>query len=449
LGPINLLGLSFSEAKDLIEKKVEAELIGTKAFLSLQELRSISVYLLGQAYKPGKYTMSGLSTVTNALFISGGVNKEGSLRNIKIKRGDKVIKKFDFYDLLNGSLKSDERLQDGDVVFIPFIENRVKLGGSFKRPHIYEFIPGETVKDAVKLAGGLKSDVLDAKLEISSVNKDLYERSLSYANVNSNLKLRDRDSINVNSTSGIKVQTIKISGEVVNPGEFSIQKGDTILSIIERAGGYTEDSFPEGGVYLRKSIAEQQKEGFKRTADELEKTLVNIVSAGDVMELTEFAFAPITNLIEKLRSIEPVGRQVADLTWLSLKTDPYKNFKVRNGDQLHIPQRPNSISVLGEVLNPSTLRYEPSFSLEDYLSLSGGLTDQADRSKILIISPSGQARTPRKTLFARNSNEILPGSTVVVTRDSKPWDAIKLTEVITPILADLATSAAAIAAISD
>ena len=154
-------------------------------------------------------------------------------------------------------------------------------------------------------------------------------------------------------------------------------------------------------------------------------------------------------MIDKLRSIEPVGRQVADLTWLSLKTDPYKNFKVRNGDELHIPQRPNSISVLGEVLNPSTLRYEPSFALEDYLSLSGGLTDQADRSKILIISPSGQARTPRKALFARNSNEILPGSTVVVTRDSKPWDAIRLTEVITPILADLATSAAAIAAISD
>ena len=450
LGPINLLGLSFSDAKKLIEKKVETEFIGTKVFLSLQELRSISVYLLGQAYKPGKYTMSGLSTITNALFVSGGVNKEGSLRTIQIKRGGKLIGNFDFYDfLLNGSLESDVRLIDGDVIFIPFIENRVKLGGSFKRPDLYEFIPGETIQDAIRLAGGLKSDVLDTQLEISSVDKDLFKRQISYTDINSQIKLKDLDSVNVNSTSGLDVKTIKVSGEVYKPGEYSIQVGDTVLDILERAGGYTEASYPEGAVFLRKSTAKQQKEGFIRTADELENTMINIITEGTIPELTEFTFAPLNALIARLRTVDPLGRQVADLTWLSLKTDPYKNFRVQDGDEIFVPERPNSVSVLGEVLNPSTLRYEPSYSLSDYLSLSGGLSNQADKERILIIFPNGQAKTPRSGLFQRNTNLILPGSTIVVTRDSQPWDAIKLTTVITPILADLATSAAAIAAISD
>jgi protein involved in polysaccharide export with SLBB domain len=384
------------------------------------------------------------------LFVSGGVNKEGSLRAIQIKRGGKLIGNFDFYDfLLNGSLESDVRLIDGDVIFIPFIENRVKLGGSFKRPDLYEFIPGETIQDAIRLAGGLKSNVLDAQLEISSVDKDLFKRQISYTDINSQIKLNDLDSINVNSTSGIDVKTIKVSGEVYKPGEYSIQAGDTVLDILERAGGYTQTSYPEGAVFLRKSTAKQQKEGFLRTADELENTMINTITEGTISDLTEFTFAPLNALILRLRTIDPLGRQVADLTWLSLKTDPYKNFRVQDGDEIFVPERPNSVSVLGEVLNPSTLRYEPSYSLSDYLSLSGGLSNQADRERILIIFPNGQAKTPRSGLFQRNTNLILPGSTIVVTRDSQPWDAIKLTTVITPILADLATSAAAIAAISD
>ena len=90
--------------------------------------------------------MSGLSSVSNALFVSGGVNEQGSLRNIQIKRNNKVISTYDFYDfLLKGSVDSDVVLQDGDVIFIPFIENSVNLGGAFKRPHRYEFVEGESV----------------------------------------------------------------------------------------------------------------------------------------------------------------------------------------------------------------------------------------------------------------------------------------------------------------
>ena len=132
LGPVNLMGMTFQDATTFLQNKVKTELIGSEISVSLKKLRSISIYVLGEAYKPGTYTVSALSTVVNALFISGGVNETGSLRNIQVKRNNKIIARYDFYDfLLNGSLSTDVRLQDGDVVFIPFIENKVKIGGAY------------------------------------------------------------------------------------------------------------------------------------------------------------------------------------------------------------------------------------------------------------------------------------------------------------------------------
>ena len=260
LGPLNLLGMSFKDASEFIKNETSKRLIGMSASISIAELRSISVYVLGEAYKPGKYTMSGLSNVSNALFISGGVNKKGSLRNIEIKRDNETISNYDFYDfLLNGSTKSDIRLQDGDVIFIPFIENKVKVGGSFKRPHLYEFIEGETINDAIYFAGGLKSDVVpSSSIELSSLDKNTLTRDLFYISLNSTdleRKLVNEDVINVASRSGVNQRTITLSGEVMNPGEYSILEGDSILDILQRAGGYTERGYSQGAIYLREKVA--------------------------------------------------------------------------------------------------------------------------------------------------------------------------------------------------
>lgn len=454
LGPVNLMGLTFQNANNMLQEKVRSELIGTEVFISLEELRSISVYLLGEAYKPGKFTLSGLTSVSNALISSGGVNKQGSLRTIQVKRNNSIVGEFDFYDfLLYGSAENDIRLLDGDIIFIPLIENKVRIGGSFKRPHLYEIIPGETFEDAVKLAGGFMTDVnTNSKIEVSRINRSIYERELLYIDMLSedmSGKLVDGDSINVFSTAGLGIKTVELSGEVNFPGDYSLQEGDTILDIINRAGGYTEDSYSEGAVFLRNSTAKSQKEAFIRSADELEKTLVNIISSGTIQNVTAFSLAPISDLITRLRESEPLGRQVVEVDLMTLKSDPYANFRLQDGDKLHIPKRPYSISVVGEVLNSTTLRFKPGNSINEYISLAGGLSEQADKDKIFVIFPNGQAKILQNRLFSKGDSQLLPGSTIVVARDARPWDAIKLTEVITPILADLATSAAAIAAISD
>ncbi len=451
LGPVLLVGYTFDEATNILNKKVEQSLIGTEITITLKELRSISIYLLGEAYKPGQYTVSGLSSVTNALFVSGGVNQFGSLRNIQIKRNNETVGVYDFYDfILKGNSKSDIRLMDGDVIFIPFIENIVRMGGAFKRPAIFEFKSGETVSDAINLAGGYTSTVPpNPTLEISYIEEKDFVRKFLASDSSEILdrQLINEDSINVSSLSGMTSEIITITGEVQKPGDYFIQRGETILDVLKRAGGYTDQSYPEGAVYLRKEVARMQKMAFERSADELENTIIEIITKGTVANFNEFTLTPISTLIRKLRSAEPPGRMVVDVDYLNLKTNLSNNFLAQGGDSLYIPKRPNSISIVGEVLNSSTLTFQPSFNVNNYISYAGGLNSSADKTRIFVIYPDGRSELTKRTLFS-SSNTLIPGSTIVVPRDSRPFDAFQITSIITPILADLATSAAAIAAIS-
>ena len=452
LGPVNLTGMTYGEASKYIQDKAKSELIGTQINISIREVRSVGVYVLGEAYKPGKYLLSGLSTVTNALFISGGVNKKGSLRNIQIKRDNKTVATYDFYDfLLKGSLDSEVTLQDGDIIFIPFIENSVIMGGAFKRPHRYEFKEGETLGDVVELAGGFDTEVMDgSRIELSTLDRSASTRSLTYLNLAEDAKklIKDGDVLNVSFTSGLTPQSITLTGEVKNPGDYSIRPGETILEIINRAGGYTDEAYFQGAVFLRKAVAKSQKEAFARSADQLENTIVDVITNNAGSSISESTLVPLSNLITKLGLEEPPGRMVVDLDILKLKTDPIANFPVKNRDSLFIPERPSFVSIVGEVLNATTVGFNPDLSVDEYIDLAGGLNDAADRDKIFVILPDGKSQLVKRSLFS-SSTYILPGSTIVITRDSRPFDAISLTQIITPILADLATSAAAIAAISD
>lgn len=452
LGPVNVTGMTYGEASKYIQDKAKSELIGTQINISIREVRSVGVYVLGEAYKPGKYLLSGLSTVTNALFISGGVNKKGSLRNIQIKRDNKTVATYDFYDfLLKGSLDSEVTLQDGDIIFIPFIENSVIMGGAFKRPHRYEFKEGETLGDVVELAGGFDTEVIDgSRIELSTLDRSASTRSLTYLNLAEDAKklIKDGDVLNVSFTSGLTPQSITLTGEVKNPGDYSIRPGETILEIINRAGGYTDEAYFQGAVFLRKAVAKSQKEAFARSADQLENTIVDVITNNAGSSISESTLVPLSNLITKLRLEEPPGRMVVDLDTLKLKTDPIANFPVKNRDSLFIPERPSFVSIVGEVLNATTVGFNPDLSVDEYIDLAGGLNDAADRDKIFVILPDGKSQLVKRSLFS-SSTYILPGSTIVITRDSRPFDAISLTQIITPILADLATSAAAIAAISD
>jgi len=459
LGPVNLVGFTFSEAQEHLKKRIKEKLdelsiagsVDTEISINLNRLRSITVYVLGEAYKPGSYTLSALSTITNTLFLSGGVNKLGSLRNIQIKREGKLVTTYDLYDLLiKGDTTTDIRLQDGDTIFIPFIKDKVTLGGAFKRPHLYELLDGETLEDVISFAGGFNSEVgFNPEIELSTINRVSNKREISKVVYNENAKNRkilDGDGLTVPEISGLKPSTIELTGEFKNPGVYSIGEGDTVLDIVSKAGGYTNSAFVEGGMYLREEVAKIEEEGFKRTADNLEELLFNVVQDGSI-DVTEFTFLPIITVIERLRAIEPVGRVVMSLDTLELKTDPYSNFEVRDGDRIHVPKRPSSVSVVGEVLAATSIQFYPEKKVSDYIGAAGGLNSQADRDAIYIISPDGQAELYERKYLRGSNIELIPGSTIVVSRDSRPWDAINMAQILTPIFANLAISAASIAAI--
>ena len=458
IGPISLAGLTFEQAKEVVSGKVKEDLVGTDVSIAITELRSITVYVLGQAYLPGSYTLSGLSSITNALFVSGGVNEEGSLRNIQLKRDGKIIKTYDFYDfLVFGDASNDVRLLDGDTLFIPYIENTFEAIGSFKRPYLYELKIGETLSDVIKLVGGFTSEVgIEPTIELNTVNSDFNSRdiiNLSYTESNLARIIKNGDVIATREIKALHYEYVTLSGEVNSPGSYSIKPGDTLLDVLNRAGGYTKSSYPLGAVFTRESVAEQQREAFLRNAETLEQFIVNSFTSGSISAVSggigQFTFTPITNLIERLRATEPVGRQTISADILSLKTDPFKNIPLMGGDKLHIPKRPNSINVVGEVLNATTLNFYPDYTLEDYIGMAGGLTKFADESNIYIVNPDGSAFTYKRVLFKKKTNDILPGSAIFVSRELRTLDGVSLAQIITPVLADLATTAAAIAVLSD
>jgi len=451
IGPVVLTGLTFSEAKTLIKEKVSSKLIGTEVFISLTETRSVTVYVLGEAYKPGAYTVSSLSTITNLLFVSGGVNENGSLRKIKLRRKGEKDLNFDLYELLlRGNTESDIRLLDGDVLFIPIIEKTARAEGSFRRPHLYEIHETDTINDLIFFAGGFKAEASEfARLELSRINSQLKKREVS--NFSSEDKpllsqsLKDGDSLKVFEYSSLEPAQAEIYGQVKYPGTYTILPGDSLLTIIERAGGLNEVAYPHGAVFLREEVAKQQKVYFEQSADFLEEAIASAITGGDISEVSADAFKPISVLISRLRNTKPVGRLIVETDPLVLRKDPQTNFLLEDGDKIFFPKRPSSVNVVGEVYTPSSHSFKSGRSLQDYINNSGGVRNTADKKSIFIIGPDGSSIPIKKGLFSQSINSILPGSTIVIPRSSRPFDWLVLSRSITPIFANLATSAAAIA----
>ncbi|MDH3588093.1 MAG: polysaccharide export protein, partial [Gammaproteobacteria bacterium] len=156
IGPVSVTGLTFADMRSDLLTRIGEQMIGVEASITLGELRSIRVFVLGDAERPGSYTVSGLSTVTNALFVSGGINEQGSLRRIQLKRQGRVVQTLDLYRLLlHGDTRGDVRLQPGDAIFIPPIGKTVGVGGEIVRPAIYELRQEKTVDEVIALGGGL------------------------------------------------------------------------------------------------------------------------------------------------------------------------------------------------------------------------------------------------------------------------------------------------------
>ncbi|MFT5506191.1 MAG: polysaccharide export outer membrane protein, partial [Gammaproteobacteria bacterium] len=234
-GAISVSGLTFSEAKNLISETIEKQRIGVKTVVTLSELRSIQVMLVGEVAQPGSYAVSGFSTLINALVSSGGIKRTGSLRNIQVKRSGKVIASMDLYELLlNGDDSANVYLRQGDLIFVPPIGPTVSIAGEVLRPAIYEIGKGLTVGNVLKLAGGLLPTANKAKAQIERVsNAGLY--TLLQANLASRgngITVNNGDLIRVLPVLNKMDSVVLLSGHVLTPGGYQWRQGMRIGDLI-------------------------------------------------------------------------------------------------------------------------------------------------------------------------------------------------------------------------
>nr|WP_206009645.1 SLBB domain-containing protein [Pseudoalteromonas sp. Z1A6] len=239
LSPVEVAGLTFAEIKELIKVKVEQEVIGVKAFISLGQLRSMRILVLGEAYKPGSYSVSSLTTVSHALFVSGGVSDIASLRNIQVKRAGNVVANFDLYDLLiNGDSSNDIVLKPGDAVFIPSVGAQVRVEGAVKRPAIFELKIGESAKQLLAMAGGLKPNAYAKSAIVERFNFDRKEvLSVDFSKSQINYIPQDGDRIRFNSVSSQYQNSVSLIGAVARPGNYQWHQGKRISDVLKSVRG--------------------------------------------------------------------------------------------------------------------------------------------------------------------------------------------------------------------
>jgi protein involved in polysaccharide export with SLBB domain len=236
LGPINVGGQLFSSVRALIESRVSRQMIGVRASVAMGDTRSIRVFVVGDARRPGSYVISGLSTITSALFAAGGVKPIGSLRNILLKRGGAIIRRLDLYDLLlRGDTRDDSTLLPGDVIFIPPVGATVSADGEVRRPAIYEVRNGSTLGDLIDLAGGVTAEADWSKAALTRID-DSQRRVVLPVDIAAPAGraqlLRDGDILRLPRLRPTLDAGIQVLGHVYTPGAFAYRDGLRLTDVI-------------------------------------------------------------------------------------------------------------------------------------------------------------------------------------------------------------------------
>ncbi|WP_125780836.1 polysaccharide biosynthesis/export family protein [Pseudoalteromonas rubra] len=233
--PVQVAGLSYAEFKSLIKNKVAKEAIGLSVFVAMAELRAVQVLVVGEVYQPGSYTLSPLSSVTHALFASGGVTEIASLRNIQVKRSGQAVTTLDLYDLLlDGDRSGDISLRSGDVVFIPSAGPQVTVEGAVKREGIFELTGQDKKDDLVKMFGGFKDNAYIKRVQVQRVQNGHKSIAVSadFSDPDDVFIPKGGDKVFVQSVNDVVVDSVTLLGAAARPGVYQWQSGLDISDIV-------------------------------------------------------------------------------------------------------------------------------------------------------------------------------------------------------------------------
>ena len=339
IGVIQLGGLSVSQAKAKLRRVLGPRYQDSKIELTLGQTRTITVSVMGEVKVPGTYTMSAFATVYNALYMAGGPNDIGTLRNVKVFRNGRQITNVDVYDfLLNGKLSGDVRLQDNDVITVSPYEALVNITGKVKRPMFYEMKKSESAATLLRYAGGFTGDAYTKAIRVNRKAGQQYSVfSVGEFDLN-DFKLMDEDSVSVDSTLNRYQNMVEIKGAVFRPGMYHVGGNiSTVKALVEAAAGLKEGAISQHAVMHRMKA--------DRTLEVLS------VDVRGILEGT----------------VPDVALRNEDVIYIASREE-------------HDEQR--TVTINGEVLYPGVYKYADNETVEDLIIQAGGPTEAASLVKI-------------------------------------------------------------------
>jgi len=387
IGPVNVSGLSFEDLRGQLQSIVANQLIGQSASITMGPLRSIDIFVLGEASRPGSYTVSSLSTMTNALFVSGGVTTIGSLRNIRLMRNGQQVTELDLYDLLlRGDTSGDARLQPGDVIFVPPVGRTVGIAGEVRRPAIYELKDEATVAEVLSLSGGLTPTAFPAASRLERIN-ERGERTLidvDLSDEDGSPALADGDFLRIYPVMDQLESVVLLQGHVQRPGGFGWREGMRVSDVLPDVALMLPDPELEFAFIAREILP----------ARRIELLRVNLGTA-------------ISNPGSEADLLLQPRDQINTFGSSRTRVEQLGAFLTQLDEQSSFDHPPLAITVSGNVRFPGRYPLFHGMTLDDAIRFAGGLSANSDLANVLL-----ERRTDLRGSIAVERHEIDSGSLV-------------------------------------
>jgi len=407
VGPIKVLGIANKNLQQQVEAAVRRVFrANVYSYASLAAAQPVRIFVGGNVMRPGLYNGTSMDSLLNYLDQAGGIDPErGSFLTVQVKRGSSVRATFNLYDfLLKGQLPLLQ-LNDGDVIFVPPIANRVRVSGLVNNAKRFEFAQGsETVAQLMQLAKpqAQATHVRIARNTGTVKNTEYYP--LQEANA---LALQNGDELEFTADKKPGTITVRVEGEHMNSQEYVLPYGTRLGSLMQSIQT-SADAEPESIQLFRQSVKDRQKEMLATSLRSLETALLTARSGSvDEARLRQEEANLTLQWVERAKKVEPTGQvQIAQ----AAQRD---NMLLENGDIIRIPRKDGLVLVSGEVLFPNAVAFDGSLSLKEYIDRAGGFTQSADNARVVVAHRDGAfEQVDMSKLFANAS--IKAGDQVLV-----------------------------------
>ncbi len=353
-------------------------------------------------------------------------------------------------DETSNNSEENEELSEALKSFLK--ERSVYVRGAVRKPGLYPVAEGITLDNVIAAAGGLTLEANSERVEITYSDQDRHQKRTTInlnRDVANTINISAGDAIRVNQkSSNTEDKSVLVAGEVINPGRYDLLPGDKVSNLIERAGGLTEQAYPAGTVFSRKSERKREEMQFRAAAHDMERRLASAIERKEDPP-NDAQIAMVQDLAQELSTIEAVGRITVEADPSILVMHPEFDMLLEESDRLYIPKRPLTVRVSGEVLSPASLQFRKDKGPRDYIYEAGGFTYHADKDRAFVVYPDGSAQPLRVNNWNHTPVMIPPGSTIVVPQDPKPFSFIESAKEVGQILSNLAITAVFIDDIRD